>query len=121
MTCLMFACIVFEHQDFKETEKFAEDIYEMSKEGNILHKILREEILISREKRNTLMKKNFRLCKIRNVKIEKPDGGTIIGAFFFYLSPEDQLLRLLDDASTFQQYLMSGRENKLYAGLGKIA
>ena len=114
------SCIFFEHQTFKETDEFVEKIYDLTKECNVLHIILREEVLISREKRNTLMKKNFRLCKIRNVKIEK-EGGGIIGAFFSYLSPEDQLRRLLDDASTFQQYMMSGRENKMYAGLGKLA
>ena len=113
--------IVFEYQQFKETDEFADKIYDLTKECNGLHIILKEEILIGRERRNQLMKKNFRLCKIRTVKIEKPDGGTIVDAFFSYLSPEDQLLRLLDNASTFQQFLMSGKENNMYEGLGELA
>ena len=86
----------------------------------MLHIILREGVMIGRAKRNQIMKRFFRLCMIRKVKIESA-GGSILGAFFSYISPEDQLKRLLDDSSTFQQYMMSGELNKMYDGLGKLA
>ena len=87
------------------------------KENNVLHIILREESLVTREKRNTLMKKYFDLCTVRNIKIGNEPGSK--HSFFYYISPEEQLTRFLGDENVFEQYLASGKRNTMYDDYGE--
>ena len=68
--------------------------------------------MVTRERRNKLMEKLFYLCKIREIPLECEPGG--IPSSFQYISPEDHLIRLLSDPDVFQQYLNSGRRDKMY-------
>ena len=73
--------------------------------------------MVTRERRNKLMAQHFDLCLVRNIPLEKEAGKKTL-SYFAYMSPEEQLFRLLSDPEVFQQYLMSGQRNTLYDECG---
>ena len=74
--------------------------------------------MVTRERRNKLMGFYYDLCPVRNVRIE--NASVAKHSFFSYMSPRDQLRRLLSDLNVFAQFLSSGKREKMYDHLGQI-
>ena len=98
----------------------------MVRKKNVLHRILIEESMNSREKRNTLMKQNFELCPIRWIWLEDIEVGSLSTepekkmkrSFYIYISPLDALTRYFGCSTVFSQFLESGKRCTKYDGLG---
>ena len=73
--------------------------------------------MVSREKRNRLMQQYFYLCLVRNVKIF--NASTNKNSFFSFISPREQLTRYFSVTYVFDQFLNSGRRNKMYDHIGQ--
>ena len=84
-----------------------EDIYSALKYKNALHLILKDDSMSSRERRNTLMKKHFQLCKIRTIWKDDEVVGALCEQktkkkiFFLYMSPVELLTRFFDGKTNF--------------------
>ena len=98
-------------------ENVINSIYDASRDGNALHIILREESMVSREKRNRLMQQYFYLCLVGNIRIE--NASVIKHSFFSFISPREQFTRYFSDTYVFDQFLTSGRRNKMYDHIGQ--
>ena len=77
------------------TEELADNICLHMEESNALHKILSEEKMSTKDRRDNLMSKMFHLCPVRNIPLHKKEPGSVKKSFYVYTSPEELLTRQL--------------------------
>ena len=94
-----------------------DNVYCHVQDYNALHIILREEIMYTRGRRNTQMKKWFDLCSVRNIYLGNVTG-TNIKSFYVYTPPNELLTRLFSDFVVFRDYIASGKPSEQYSHLG---